>query len=397
MQQDTGSSLVTSVLWMAQSLRQVGVKIGADRTIAALEAIETVGLARRADVKASLATVWVSSKDERALFDAVFDQAFGEGHELSFGGADSAANGATTSGAPTGILRMTSSEVSSPEEDASDVDANPRWVGLAASDLERLGSKDFEQMSPSETRGALALLQHTVLFESTLPARRLRPIGWRDRLDLRLTLKRAAREPGLTPWWRSAPRRSETIVLLCDVSGSMTRYSLPFLQLAHCLHARVQRLHAFTVGTRVSCVTRLLADPNSSRALAAVSRVVCDWDGGTRLGPCLKIFNRVWAGQVLSQGATVIFLTDGLERGDPVELERQVAYLMRSCRRLVWLNPLLRHREYLPLSAGARCMARYSDEVIPAYSVDGLLSLIALLNGHTGAISRRSIKRVSMN
>jgi uncharacterized protein with von Willebrand factor type A (vWA) domain len=183
------------------------------------------------------------------------------------------------------------------------------------------------------------------------------------------------------PVWRRTRRREPGLVLLVDVSGSVSAYGRAFLQFAHLLSHRHRRVRTFVFGTQLTDISRPLAQRDPDEALAAVSAAVPDWDGGTRIADSLRSFNRDWSHQALSRPTIVLLLTDGLERGDPGGLGEEMGRLKRRARQLWWLNPLLRFEGFEPLAAGIRAMSPHADRRLPCHTVDSLRGLVALLRG----------------
>jgi uncharacterized protein with von Willebrand factor type A (vWA) domain len=180
---------------------------------------------------------------------------------------------------------------------------------------------------------------------------------------------------------RRAPRRRPpAVVALCDISGSMARYGRMLLRFLHALTARGGRVHSFTFGTRLTNVTRWLRDRDPDEALAALGRAVPDWEGGTRIGACLRDFNLRWSRRVLGQGAVVLLVTDGLDREGALGLADETARLRRSCRRLVWLNPLLRFQGFEPRAEGVRAMLPHVHDFRPVHDLASLEELAAALS-----------------
>jgi uncharacterized protein with von Willebrand factor type A (vWA) domain len=253
---------------------------------------------------------------------------------------------------------------------------------LAWSDREQLRGRDFEQLSAAEVREAERAIARLRFAPPEVPVRRLRPDPRGGRVDQRATLRLAV-GPGrdtLPLRWRSPVSRPPVVVALCDVSGSMARYSRMLLRFLHALTRARGRVHSFTFGTRLTPVTRCLRHRDVDAALAAVGRAVPDWEGGTRIGPSLREFNQRWSRRLLSQGAVVLLVTDGLDRGEGADLGAEVARLRRSCRRLVWLNPLLRYQGFQPRAAGVRAILPHVDEHRPVHDLDSLARLAEALS-----------------
>jgi uncharacterized protein with von Willebrand factor type A (vWA) domain len=174
--------------------------------------------------------------------------------------------------------------------------------------------------------------------------------------------------------------RPRPLVLLCDVSGSMERYSRMLLHFAHAVTRRHHRVEAFLFSTQLTRITRQLRMPRPDDALAAVSRSVPDWSGGTRIGGAVKEFHQRWSRRALNGGPVVLLISDGWDRGDPGELGDQIARLQRSCHRLVWLNPLIGTADYAPLTRGLQAALPFVDDFLPARTLTNLADLAIHLN-----------------
>ena len=180
---------------------------------------------------------------------------------------------------------------------------------------------------------------------------------------------------------RRTPRvRRRALVLLCDVSGSMERYSRMLLHFAHAVTKRRHRVEAFLFATQLTRITRQLRASRADVALAAVSRSVPDWSGGTRIGAAVREFHQRWSRRVLSGGPVVLLISDGWDRGDPGELRDQIARLQRSCHRLVWLNPLIGTADYAPLTRGLQAALPFVDDFLPVRTLNNLADLAIHLN-----------------
>ena len=202
--------------------------------------------------------------------------------------------------------------------------------------------------------------------------------GRRRRIDLRRTLRGSLRHGGeVLTWSFKEPRtKPRPLVVIADVSGSMERYTRLLLHFVYSLTQGLgQRVEAFTFGTRLTRLSRHLQDRDVERALAAASRAVADWSGGTRIGDCLKVFNYEWARRVLGGGAVVILISDGWDRGEPELLAEEMARLHRSAYRLIWLNPLLGSPEYEPLTRGMKAALPHVDDFLPVHNFESLEAL----------------------
>lgn len=378
--------LPARVLHFARTLRRAGLPIGPGRVLSALEAAAEVGLARREDLYWALHAALVSRAEERALFDEAFRLLWREPAELP-GALELLLSRSTLPPPPRpGPSRRLADALATPRRAAGAPAVPPAGAEvdavLAWSDREQLARRDFEQLSAAELREAERAVARLRLPVREIPARRLRPDPRGARVDLRATLRQAVRAgPDAIPLrWRSATTRPPVVVALCDVSGSMSRYARMLLRFLHALTRSRPHVHTFTFGTRLTDVTRRLRHRDVDAALAAVGRAVPDWDGGTRIGPCLREFNLRWSRRLLSQGALVLLLTDGLDRAGDADLAAETARLRRSCRRLVWLNPLLRFEGFEPLAAGVRAILPNVDEHRPVHSLDSLEQLARALS-----------------
>lgn len=198
---------------------------------------------------------------------------------------------------------------------------------------------------------------------------------------MRATMRAALRSGGLISLKRKRRRtRPPPLVVLCDISGSMSRYSRLFLHFMHAVTNDRDRVHTFLFGTRLTNVTRYLRYKDVDIALDKVADVVQDWSGGTRIAQCLEHFNRYWSRRVLGQGAIVLFISDGLDRDAGIGVGKEIDRLHKSCRRLIWLNPLLRYEAFEPKSLGMRAILPHVDEFRPVHSLESLDQLAAAMS-----------------
>jgi hypothetical protein len=252
---------------------------------------------------------------------------------------------------------------------------------MTYSDRELLQKMDFEKMSGAEIIKAKRLIAAMRLPIMALPTRRFRadPLG--QRIDMRASLRAALRSADSIPLRRRIPRRRHPpLVILCDISGSMSRYSRIILHFMHAITNDRDRVHTFLFGTRLTNVTRYLRHKDIDVALEKVGQTVDDWSGGTRIGKCLADFNSQWSRRVLGQGAILLFISDGLDRDAGEGLAKEMERLHKSCRRLIWLNPLLRYEGYEPRSMGARSIMPHVDEFRPVHNLESLADLTRVLS-----------------
>jgi uncharacterized protein with von Willebrand factor type A (vWA) domain len=273
---------------------------------------------------------------------------------------------------------------------ASTEDEEPE-VLLSASDLERLQRRDFETMTVEELEQAKRLIAGLRLPIPQIRTRRLHPDVHGPRVDLRATLRASLRgNADIIPLRRrSYRRRHPPLVVLCDISGSMSRYSRMFLHFLHAITSDRDRVHSFVFGTRLTNISRQLRNRDVDVALGAISECVKDWSGGTRIGATLKEFNQRWSRRVLGQNAVVMLISDGLDRDAGHDLTGQMERLHKSCHELIWLNPLLRFADFEPKAAGVRLMLPHVDAFVPAHNIESLSDLAGSLRPG-GAPGRRA-------
>jgi uncharacterized protein with von Willebrand factor type A (vWA) domain len=250
-------------------------------------------------------------------------------------------------------------------------------AALTFSSGERLRTVDFEKMTDEEWAEARLLMSRLRLPLPRIRTRRYSAATRGTAVDLPATMRRMARQGGeITAIARRVRRsRRPPIVVLCDISGSMHRYTRMFLHFLHALTRDHERVTTFVFGTRLTNVTRPLRDRDVDEALARVGSAVPDWAGGTRIGACLREFNLRWARRLLAQNACVILVSDGLDRDDAQGVSEEMARLRRSCRRLVWLNPLLRYEGFAPQASGIASMLPHVDAFLPMHNLASLNDL----------------------
>ena len=257
---------------------------------------------------------------------------------------------------------------------------------LTVSDREVLQKKDFAQMTAAEIAAAKDAIKRLVLSIDEVKTRRLAPHRHGHLVDIRRTLRASLKAGGavidlkyLGPRTKSPP-----IVALLDISGSMSQYTRLFLHFLHAVTDARKRVHTFLFGTRLTNVTRALKAKDPDEALAAVGANVADWSGGTRIATSLRAFNKLWARRVLTEGAIVLLITDGLERDPDDRLAFEIDRLHRSCRRLIWLNPLLRFSGFEAKAKGIRTMVPHVDELRPIHNLESIADLVRALSATDG-------------
>jgi len=377
--------LAENVLHFARILRAAGIPIGPDKVTDAVRMLPLAGLERRRDCHATLGALFVTRREQQPLFDEAFarfwrDPAIAE-HVASLQLPEVHGRLAKPSRNPGRIGEAFLPPASRLAPLASSTDDITLDATLTTSSSERLKTIDFERMTADEWREAKRLVSTIRLPVPLVRTRRHRAESRGPSFDLMRTLRRMAREGGdLTRIARRARiARPPPLVVLCDISGSMHRYTRMFLHFLHALTRERGRVSTFLFGTRLTPVTRPLRDRDVDEALAKVGAAVPDWAGGTRIAASLREFNFRWARRLLAQNACVLLVTDGLDRDDAGGLAQEMDRLHRSCRGLVWLNPLLRYEGFEPRASGIACMLPHVDRFLPMHNIESLRGLAAAL------------------
>jgi uncharacterized protein with von Willebrand factor type A (vWA) domain len=381
--------IADNVVHFARVLRAAGLPIGPDRVLAALAAVECVGLVRRDDVHAALCAVMLDRHDQQALFDAAF-AAFWRDPKLLERMMLELLPRIRGRGRKEPVARpeRLANALAPPREPAPplagrrDAEALEFDASFTFSDRERLQHADFHGMSVEEFELAQRIARSLPLPVDPVRRRRHEAAA-RGRLDLRATMLRMARAPHtLAPAFTRARTELPGLVVLLDISGSMDRYARLLLHYVHGLMRRHVDVHVFTFGTRLTDITRCMRDRDPDVALRLAGDRVADWRGGTRIASCLAEFNRAWARRVLSFRAAVLLVTDGLDRDEHGGLALEAARLRRAAHQLVWLNPLLRYEGFEPRAAGVRALLPHVDRFLPVHNLASLADLGRALREH---------------
>jgi uncharacterized protein with von Willebrand factor type A (vWA) domain len=397
-----GGKLVANLVHFARVLRRAGLPIGPGRVLAAVDAVRAVGIESREDFYWTLHAVFVSKRDQRALFDQAF-HIFWRNPQLleRMMALILPTVRQPEGGEPEDPMSRRLAEALAGDKagrgDAEEDTPEPEIIADAAltySDREILQNMDFEQMSADEMRAAKEIMARMRLPLMEVPTRRFRPDPAGRRIDMRATLRASLRGGGrdIDLRRRSRRRRHPPLVVLCDISGSMSRYSRMLLHFLHALTNDRDRVHSFLFGTRLTNITRHLRQRDVDVALDRVANAVEDWSGGTRIGTSLREFNHRWSRRVLGQGAVILFISDGLDRDAGEGLAEEMERLHKSCRRLIWLNPLLRYEGFEPRSLGMRAILPHVDDFRTVHNLDSLAQLAGALRD-TGTRREEGVSR----
>jgi uncharacterized protein with von Willebrand factor type A (vWA) domain len=375
--------LAENILHFARVLRRAGLPVGPGKVIAAVEAVRLVGVEQREDVRCALAATLLDRADQRDLFDLAFQFYWRDPKLLEHVQylRLPRVSGRLAQSKADGEYQRRLAHMFRPEQQehppAGAQDEIQLDAALTFSAREILQHKDFESMSVQELAQAKRVLEQMRLPQPKIPTRRHAPHPNGKMLDLRRTMRKCLHQGGewVVPQHRRRRFRPPALVALCDVSGSMARYSRMLLHFMHALTSTRERVSTFTFGTRLTNITRQLRHRDIDRAMSDVSRSVADWSGGTRIGECLHEFNRCWSRRVLAQGAIVLIISDGLDCGEGADLSSEMGRLRASCREILWLNPLLRFAGFEPRPAGIRAMLPHVDHFLPAHNMVSLIDL----------------------
>ncbi|MFL4971613.1 MAG: vWA domain-containing protein [Xanthobacteraceae bacterium] len=392
--------LAENILYFARALRAAGIPVGPGAVLDALAAVQAARIGTREDFYWTLHAVFVKRHEHSVLFDQAFRIFFRRRGLLEQ------------------LLAITMPQIAVPREqekpplqriqealfsgaaerreEKPEIEVDAR---LTVSDREVLQKKDFGQMSAAEIAAAKEAIRKLVLPLDERRTRRLTPDRHGHIIDIRRTLRASMKAGGafIDLKYLGPKTKAPPIVALLDISGSMSQYTRVFLHFLHALTENRKHVSTFLFGTRLTNVTRALKERDADEALAACSVNVADWSGGTRIASSLHAFNKLWGRRVLGEGAVVLMITDGLERDGDETLAFEIDRLHRSCRRLIWLNPLLRFDRFEAKARGIRTMLPHVDEFRAIHNLDSMAALVAALShaGARGADPKSWLKKVA--
>jgi uncharacterized protein len=375
--------LAGNILHFARVLRAAGLPIGPAKVVVALNAVEAVGVANRDDFRAALESVLIERHEHKVLFDQAFDLFWRNPKllERMMALLLPKVHGRVPADQAQAPLPARLAEAMAPprrelEIEGEEVDLD---AAFTFSPREVLQTRDFESMTAVELREVKAMIARLRLPMPEMPVRRTVAAPRGHAVDLRATLRAMTSARGvIVPLaWRRKRRRRPPLVVLCDISGSMDRYSRMLLFFLHAITNDRDRVHTLLFGTRLTNITRHLKQRDVDVAIARISGAVTDWAGGTRIGACLGEFNRRWSRRLLGQGAIVLLISDGLDSDVGDGLAQEMERLAKSCRRLIWLNPLLRYEGFEARPAGIRAMLPFVDDFLPVHNLQSLKQLAA--------------------
>ena len=374
-----------NVVHFGRVLRRAGLKIGPGAIKDAIESVDAIGVGSRDEFRTALFCNFVKRHEDRAVFDEAFDIFWrardfeGKLIQMLSRMTPDAGIKEKPKAAASRVSNALHAEKPRQEQEREEIEVDAR---LSMSSREVLRKLDFAQMSAAELAEARRELGRVVLPMDKVATRRFETANRPGRIDPRATLRGAMRTGGelILPKWRRRRELHPPLVIIADISGSMSQYTRIFLHFMHVLTERRRRVHTFLFGTQLTNVTRAMRHRDPDEAIALCSGAVKDWSGGTQIGETLRQFNRLWSRRVLTQGAVVLLITDGLERDDAELLEHEVDRLHRSSRRLIWLNPLLRFEGFEARARGVRAMVPHVDELRSVHNLEAIGDLARALS-----------------
>jgi len=380
--------LAANIVHFARALRAAGIPVGPGAVLDALAALEAAGIGQRHDFYWILHAIFVKRHEHSLLFDQAFRLFFRRPNRLDqlLAAMLPPVPLPEPEKPPPGAQRVQEALFANrneTERKPPDVEVDAR---LTVSDREVLQKKDFAQMTVAEIAAAKEAIKRLVLSLDEVKTRRLAPHRHGHVVDIRRTLRASLKAGGAVIDLKYLGPRSKQppLVALLDISGSMSQYTRLFLHFLHAVTDARKRVYSFLFGTRLTNVTRALKAKDPDEALAAVAAGVADWSGGTRIASSLHAFNKLWARRVLTQGAIVLLITDGLERDPDDRLAFEIDRLHRSCRQLIWLNPLLRFSGFEAKAKGIRTMVPHVDQLRPIHNLDSMTDLVRALSADGG-------------
>jgi uncharacterized protein len=382
-------TLSLNILHFGRLLRRAGLPVGPADMLAAAKAVTCVDIGSRLQVRTALRATMIHRHEHADLFDQAFARFWRDPDAVRANAAiEFLASGRTPAPEklPPGARRLAEA-MATPRERPQPPEQREQEFDMimTASERERLQTMDFDAMGADEIAEAKREIRRLALPLDLRRTRRRRADPSGPRVDLRATIRQSLRQGGeiLSIARTRAEVKPPPLVVICDISGSMSRYAQILLHFLHAVANDRDRVSIFLFGTRLTNITRQLRHRDPELAFQMIAQAVPDWSGGTRIGEALARFNRDWARRVLGQGAVVLLVTDGLDRDGAVGLSENMERLHKSCARLIWLNPLLRWDGFEPRSQGIRAMLPHVDDFRPVHNLESLRSLVETLSARS--------------
>ncbi len=383
--------ILENLAHFARALRYSGIPVGTGQIAKAVKALETAGFGTKKDLYWILHASFVTKPEHMVVFGEIFRLFWKDPryHDHMMSMMLPSLRGVAEEPTPKAGMRRAASALlgdisqnrwNNPNDKGPGEEIEIHARGTTSS-VDKLKSMDFDQMTPEEVAAAKLAIAQLTLPVKPLTTRRSKPHPRGTIADWRTTMQRASRRGGefRSLHYRKPKMRYPNLVALCDISGSMSNYSRMLLHFLHTVANKKglgwAKVHSFTFGTQLTNITKSLTLSDVDLAIDAAGKEANDWEGGTRIGECLKTFNYEWSRRVMGQGTIVLLITDGLEGGNLDLLEVEIRRLRLSALKLIWLNPLLRWHEFAPKAKGITKILPHVDCMLSAHNIDSLADL----------------------
>ena len=358
----------------ARILRGAGIDVPLDSVIVFVGALSKIGLENRDDVYWAAFATLIRRHEDTTIFDRAFAVFWDQLIAVDMASYEQQTESVT--------LLIDSEQEDNDDSNADALEEDENTIALRFSSIETLRQKDFAVYTDTELREAEQFMSSLKLAGPPKRSLRLQKTNRKgSRHDIRRTMRAVLQNDGepIERYWREPSTKLRRLVVLLDISGSMEPYARALLRFMHAAVVGRQRVEAFTLGTRLTRITRELANRDPDRALARTSAQVSDWSGGTRLGECLQNFNDNWGVGSLARGSIFVILSDGWDRGEPQVLAEQMLRLQRVAYRVIWVNPLKVSPGYAPLARGMAAAMPFIDDFVEGHSLEALRELTAVI------------------
>ena len=390
--ESTYSKLVKSVIGFVDLLRRAGIKTGSDGAIKATQAISCVPLKRHEDLYWSLKTSLVCDHHDEEVFNQLFALYWGHAKLPDSALSVSLPRSKIKSKSEKSFSKRTLDAFNKAHQRPLNQKTEVEILRLSWSDQQRLQKMDFEAMSSEEYLLAQKLLLKMKLTFKPMQSRRFKNTTAVKKIDFRTTLKQSSKYNFeiIDLKFKKPKTYYPPLIIFIDISGSMSRYSQIMLQFSHLLNTVRGQVYVYLFATRLTAITHELNNRDIEESLQRIGNKVSDWNSGTRIGDCIKHFNNKHLKRVINSNSQILLVTDGLDRGDQELFEKHISRLRRSCKTLLWLNPLLRYEEYQPKTKGAITLLPHVDKMIPIHNLSSLEQLINFLHLNINNIANKA-------
>ena len=377
--------LIKNIICFCNILREKGVPIGIDRSIDVIKALSLDSLANRKHFYWTLASILIYKTEHMEVFENLFKEFWAPLTQPATPKKKVAKRDLAQPPHSANDKVSPSKDTISSESTTPEKKGEPSKTPLLSSKIESITKKDFNEMSPDEMTMAHELITKMKLPVKPEPTRRWKISNTGKHIDLKKTLKKSLKTSGqMVDWqYKSRKRIYPSLVLLCDISGSMKTYSRVLLHFLHIITHQIPHVSTFIFGTQLTNITPQLRKKDIGQALDGISTLSIEWGTGTRIGFALKEFNLHWSRRLLTKNAMVILISDGLDSDAGLNLENPMKRLRKSCKKLVWLNPLLRYANFKPITTGALAIMPYTDILLPVHNLESLQDITKALNHKT--------------